>query len=135
MVHDWPHDELAGRLLRLPFRLIGVIAMLWAAGAIYFDAPLGRSLATGLAGAMALGGGLASLLVRPLWRALAIVALLLGIICAWWLRIPPSNDRDWQPDVARLTRARSRATRTGENVRNLLPSETTSTRSGTRPTT
>jgi hypothetical protein len=111
--------KLAGRMARLPFRLIGVIALLWAAGAIYFDGPSSRPLATGLALAMALGGGLASLLVRPFWRAVLIVLLLLGVTCAWWLRIEPRNDRDWLADVARLPRSTLEGDHlTVENVRN-----------------
>jgi hypothetical protein len=35
-----------------------------------------------------------------------------SLVLVWWLRIPPSNDRDWQPDVA----VQSYATIDGERV-------------------
>jgi hypothetical protein len=41
-------------------------------------------------------------LVRPHWRALLIFMCLFAALVVWWLLIPPSNDRDWQPDVAVL---------------------------------
>jgi hypothetical protein len=51
---------------------------------------------------------------------LAGAAVLLGFaaILAWWLSIAPSNDRDWQRDVARPARARFEGSRVSlENVR------------------
>jgi hypothetical protein len=46
--------------------------------------------------------GLAALARRgPLWRAAAILGLV-GAVALWWALIPSRNDRDWQPDVARL---------------------------------
>jgi len=40
--------------------------------------------------------------VRPLSRA-ALAALGPGVaVLGWWLSLAPRNDRDWQPDVARL---------------------------------
>jgi len=39
------------------------------------------------------------------WRALGIHVLMFVAIVVWWRGIEPSNDRDWQADVARLARA------------------------------
>jgi len=48
-----------------------------------------------------------------------LVAAGVAAVAFWWLRIPPSNDRDWQPDVARPATARFDNSRvTIENVRN-----------------
>jgi hypothetical protein len=48
---------------------------------------------------------LAAVLVRPWRRAALGVALAFAVVLAWWLTLPPSNDREWQPDVARLPTA------------------------------
>jgi hypothetical protein len=36
---------------------------------------------------------------------LGIALLATGVFALWWMTIQPSNDRDWQPDVARLLTA------------------------------
>jgi hypothetical protein len=41
-------------------------------------------------------------LVRPYTRGLAIWCVGFLVMLIWWSRLAPSNDRDWQPDVARL---------------------------------
>src|SRR6185436_13858560 len=57
--------------------------------------------------------------LRPFRRALAIWGLALIALLVWWSTIRPSNDRDWQPDVARLARAEIQGERlTFYNVRN-----------------
>lgn len=38
-------------------------------------------------------------------RALLIYAILFSVILIWWWCIPPSNDRQWQPDVSILCHA------------------------------
>jgi len=38
-------------------------------------------------------------------RALAVSAIGFVVVLAWWLTLEPSNDRDWQPDVAVLPHA------------------------------
>jgi hypothetical protein len=40
--------------------------------------------------------------VRPLWLAKVLCLAAYGVVVAWFLLIPPSNDRDWLPDVAVL---------------------------------
>ena len=76
----------------------------WMALAIYFDfALLGPpGLRAGLGALVPVGAVVALWLVRPLrW----VVAGILGafvVVLALWLAIPPSNARDWQPDVATL---------------------------------
>ena len=57
--------------------------------------------------------------LRPFSRALLPVLGLLLVVVAWWSQIPPRNDRDWYPDVARPPRATIAGNRlTIENVRN-----------------
>jgi hypothetical protein len=40
--------------------------------------------------------------VRPRRRRLLAFGILFALLLAWWFCIPPSNSRDWQPDVAVL---------------------------------
>lgn len=42
------------------------------------------------------------LFLKPRWRAFAVFVLLFALVVVWWEQIPPSNDRDWQKDVAIL---------------------------------
>ena len=40
--------------------------------------------------------------LRPMWRAQAAALAGFLLVLAWWLSLAPSNQRDWQPDVAVL---------------------------------
>jgi hypothetical protein len=73
----------------------------WGILAIYYsNLPAGvRPYAAGLFGLAALA---ILLFVRPKRRGKAIFLTLFALLVAWWLRMPPSNDRDWQPDLATL---------------------------------
>jgi hypothetical protein len=75
------------------------IAVAWAFGALWFDAPAAhRILATVfLIVCLAVIG-----LVRPLGRKVAALAVLFGGVLTWWLTLKPTNDANWQPDVAQL---------------------------------
>ena len=69
-------------------------------------------------------GPLASIAMLVVWRPLwqPIVALLgaESLFLAWWYRLKPSNDRDWDPSMAVLPRAVIAGDAvTIENVRNL----------------
>jgi len=84
-------------LLALPL----LLATLWGCAALWIDGPASRPLAGALAAGFGLACGLLLIWLRPCWRGLAGFALLFSGLLAWWLSIEPSNDRDWQPDVAR----------------------------------
>src|SRR5438874_7740120 len=86
-----------GQLLVL---LTAIIAVAWAFGAVWFDAPFGNANRV-LAGLLAIASAIALLFVRPFWRKLGIVVVLFAGVLIWWLTIKPSEDRAWQPDVAR----------------------------------
>jgi Domain of unknown function (DUF4105) len=79
--------------------LIGIIAIAWAFGAVWFDAPFGSANKI-VAGLLAVVFAIALAFVRPFWRKIGAVALLFGVVLAWWLTLSPTNDSDWQPDVA-----------------------------------
>jgi hypothetical protein len=95
------------QVLRLTlFGLLGCAVLglaLWGALAIWYATPLAEGLR------LALGGGLVTLAVAGLlvaalrgrvWRSLAPFAAASIALGAWWTTITPSNDRDWQADVA-----------------------------------
>ena len=114
-------------MMRLAFRLIAtlmlsaivVVGVAWGPLALWFDGPQSRVLAGAMAGGLVLISILLTAFVRPFLRGL--VATLLPVVAAalWWTSIPPSNTRDWTPDVARTARASSDGSRvTIENVRN-----------------
>ena len=82
-----------------------VVMTAWAFGAIYYSDLPGAQLRTGLAIAFVVATALAFLLARPRRRALIGFAVVFALLVAWWLRIPASNARDWQPEVAVTPRA------------------------------
>ena len=105
-------------ILRGLVRFLLLFPLAWAAGAVWFDGPASRALAGALALAVGLGGALA-LLVLPFGRALLVSLLLFVGVTAWWLTIPPRQDRDWMADVARVPRSqRNGDIITIENIRN-----------------
>ena len=83
-------------------RLAMVGAGAWGGLALWFDGP-GYSVP--LAAVFAAGSVMLAMFVRPLGRAVVIFVPALAALLVWWLSIPPSNDRDWQPDVSRLASA------------------------------
>ncbi len=84
----------------LLFAVVSLIAAAWAFGAVWFDGPF-EDADKIVAALVACAFALALLFVRPFWRKLGAVALLFGGVLLWWLTIKPTEDRAWQPDVAR----------------------------------
>lgn len=91
------------------FRIIPWILMvpilaaltIWETLAVYYsNLPEGLRMSGAIAIALVSVGTL--LMVRPASRAIAVFSGIFVIIVVWWLSIPPSNQRDWQPDVAVL---------------------------------
>ena len=77
-----------------------IIAIAWAFGAVWYDAPFGAGnrIAAALLATVFV---VALIFVTPLWRKLVIFVVLFAGVLAWWLTLSPTNDSDWQPDVAR----------------------------------
>jgi hypothetical protein len=73
----------------------------WGTAALYFDF---RTPVLRVPLAVAYAGLTVFLFwrVRPRWRGLATWAALSGLLLAWWLSLAPSNNREWQRDVALL---------------------------------
>jgi len=102
------------------FALLVVISLSgWAGAALYFDLLSGSSLRT----LAASGYGIAMLgtlfAFRGSGKGIAICLAAFGLVLAWWLTLKPSNDRNWQPDVAQTAWAEIAGDRvTIHNVRN-----------------
>lgn len=77
----------------------------WGTFALYFDGPEHDTLRTFLASGFA-GAGLVSLVgygtPRFRWLATGSYLSLFVVLVMWWSMIEPSNDRQWQPEVALL---------------------------------
>ena len=81
------------------FSIVALIAATWAFGAAWFDAPFGNQNRVA-AILVAILFAIVLLMVRPFRRKITVFALLFAGILGWWLAIKPTNDSDWQPDVA-----------------------------------
>ena len=83
--------------------LIGLVVAVmtaWAAGAIYYSDLPGGQLRAGLAIGFVVLTVLAFLFLRRRRRTLLGFIVVFALLVAWWLRIPASNQRDWQPEVS-----------------------------------
>jgi hypothetical protein len=108
--------KLFGRLI---LWIVLLAATAWGSAALWFDSPASRPLAGALAAGFALAALALLILVRPKRRAYAAFVALFAVLLGWWLSLSPSNDRDWQRDVAQLPTAEIQGeTLTIRNVRN-----------------
>jgi hypothetical protein len=96
------------------------LVAVWMAGAIYFDVCGGAGWGRWVALAWA-AGAIAMLVVwRPLWQPIVALLGAEALFLVWWNRLKPSNDRDWDPTAAVLSRAVIAGDAvTIENVRNI----------------
>ena len=72
----------------------------WAAGAIYYGDIPGARLRGLCAATFVLATVLAFVVLPRRRRTLVGFLVVFVVIVAWWLRIPASNERKWQPEVA-----------------------------------
>lgn len=105
--HETTRSARAGaahRVLRGLSALVLFGLALWSGLAAWFGPWASWGAAAGLAAA---GAWACVALLRG--RAIAPAVLVFGaafaIFCFFWSRVEPSNDRTWQPDVARLAQA------------------------------
>jgi len=106
-------------LLRILIAIPVLVVTLWWALALYFAAPGPAWTHVALAAVYALGTIALLVWLRPFRLALGIWGVALVLILFWWSTILPSNERDWQPDVARLPSAEVQGDRlTVHNIRN-----------------
>jgi hypothetical protein len=90
--------------------LVGGLAVVWTAGALYFDQPAPALLRTIAAIAWTLAAALFGTFFG--WRGRVGVLLAFLLILGWWVTLTPRQDRDWQPSVAKL----AYATREGDHI-------------------
>lgn len=106
-------------VLRTLVGLLCVGLVGWMALAIYFSPLEPPWLRTGLTALVPFGAIAALIRVRPLRRVPVLILATFVVVLGAWLAIPPSNDRDWQPDVATLAYADIQGDRViVHNVRN-----------------
>jgi hypothetical protein len=105
--------------LTVALSAVVVAGVAWSALALWLDGPDSKILAAMMAGGLALVSILLAALVRPFPKGLAVALLPIVVVAIWWGSIPPSNARDWSPDVARTAHATFHgSTVTIQNVRN-----------------
>jgi len=80
--------------------LIALLASIWALGALSYDGP---GLWFGLLGTFGVFAAMAW--HRLHWRAWAIWCIWFTAVLVWWLGLKPSNEGEWQADVARIASA------------------------------
>ncbi len=98
--------------------LVMLLMTVWGGIALFYSdlSPHVRPWAAALFG---VGAPLLPLLVRPRSRGILAFFALFALLVAWWLTIPPSNNRDWQPDLKSLPWAEIAGDRvTIHNIRN-----------------
>jgi hypothetical protein len=76
-----------------------IIAVAWAFGAVWFDAPFGAGNRIAAA-ILATTFVVVLIFVRPFWRKLVVFIMLSAGVLVWWLMLSPTDNSDWQPDVA-----------------------------------
>jgi hypothetical protein len=99
------HKSPGRRLLQIFGWILAALILLaitgWETLAVYYsNLPAGFRM-PGAIGVALLSLGIL-LLVRPAGKSILIFSGMFALVIVWFLLIPPSNDRDWQPDVARL---------------------------------
>lgn len=99
----WKFLQFAVFYLPLSVLVMGMTGWAWLA--IYFSNLPGQNFRLVVSILMPCFTGLIFWFVRPLWRKLVCFLMLFCLVLCWWLLIPASNDRNWQPDVAVLCHA------------------------------
>lgn len=100
--------RLAATLAVTLLALLAVATGAWGVLALIYAGPgddLVRNALGGAFGALSLAVLVALFSPRLRWRAAGTQALAFAALLVWWSGIEPSNDRDWQTDVAVLPRA------------------------------
>jgi uncharacterized protein DUF4105 len=110
-----------GAAVRVVLAIAAALGLVWGALTLYFSGP-GPTSARGTA-AVLFAAAMAALLlwIRPRRLGRLLAGGLFVAVLVWWLLIPPRNDRNWQPDLARLAWAEVRDdTVIVHNVRNTV---------------
>src|SRR6266542_857959 len=79
--------------------VIALVCAVWAFGALHYDFPVGKPV---VAWAFAAAIIAAIVFLHGAVRKLGAVFLAFALVLTWWLTLKPSNNGNWQPDVAQL---------------------------------
>jgi hypothetical protein len=94
------------------------LVTVWAAAALYFDVRI-PWLRTPLAVVYLVAVLAVWILVKGRWLKMGLTGSGFALVLAWWFSLEPSNNRDWQPDLAVLPYADIHRNRiTLHNIRN-----------------
>jgi hypothetical protein len=109
----------SGRVIGWGFLWLVLLLMtVWGGLAIYYSnlPAMVRPVAAGLFALVSLG---IFIFGRPKIRAIIAFLVIFAGLVIWWFAIPPSNNRDWQPDLATLAWAKIAGDKvTIHNIRN-----------------
>ncbi len=109
---------ISRRLFQFAVCFILILAVAWAAAALYLDGPFHRFPAVLSLAFLAVVMGIL-IRARPRVRAVGLCFGLFAVVVAWWLTLKPSNDRPWLRDVAQTPWAEVRGDHVViHNVRN-----------------
>lgn len=87
------------------FAVVAVMMTLWAVGAItYSNLPI-HWMRMACAVFFVIAAVALFFWIKRFYKAVLAFGVLWGVVLVGWLLIPPSNSRDWQPDVATLPSA------------------------------
>ena len=79
--------------------LVAIGCATWAFGALHYDFPVVKTVvAWGFTAAIVA----AIIFLRGGLRKLGAILCAFALVLIWWLTLKPSNDGNWQPDVAQL---------------------------------
>jgi Domain of unknown function (DUF4105) len=95
--------RLAGWLGLAVLSIVVFITGVWCSLAVWFRCAVGEPGRSALAGAILVltAVTMGFLATSRRWLVLTVYAAVFALVLVWWLTVLPSNDRDWQPDVAR----------------------------------
>jgi len=100
--------------------VVVILMTAWGALAVFYSNLPGESLRAAVAAVFVFVTCAGFIFLKSRWRALAGFLVLFAVLVSWWLTIPASNDRKWQPDVAVLPYATVKGEQvTIHNIRNL----------------
>jgi hypothetical protein len=99
-----PRRRAYRRVALSPLVFLLLLGTLWAAAALSIDVRV-TWLRLPLAAAYIVAVLAVWVFVKGIWLKLGLTAGGFALVLAWWLTLQPSNNHDWQPDVAVLASA------------------------------
>jgi hypothetical protein len=109
--------------MKIALRILAILTLagmtLWAVGALYYSPILPEKWRVLAAASYAVITVLAFLFLRRRGRTAIVAVVAFAVLVGWFFRVPASNDRDWQTEVAQLPYATSNGDMiTIHNIRN-----------------